>query len=149
MSCDGINLKFDELAYYVHKNIECFINGLSVPFYVINSSSLFIQVSVKNSTLNIQVKNIINYIVNSGFVLSALKKKVSNSTNTTQVLRSLGAQISSYNSSDYGISDQISVPPINSGFVSYVASTRIVFPDNYASSEPKKIIAINDYNIPQ
>lgn len=104
-----------------------------MPFYVINSSSLFVQVTAKNTTLKIQIKNIINYIVNNGFVLSALKKKVSNSSNTsnTQALR---AQMPSYNASDYGISDQTTVPPINTALEAYIAQTRLIFPDNYASS---------------
>lgn len=95
----------------------------------------------------IKINNIINYLQNNGFTLYTLKTKTTTTTNSTSNSTRTSA-ITSFNISNYGLTDQVYVPSAVVGYQAYSAETRIILPDNYVSSGVKKIIAINDYDIP-
>lgn len=95
----------------------------------------------------IKISNIINYLQNNGFTLYTLKTKTITTTNSTSNSTRTSA-ITSFNISNYGLTDQVYVPSAVVGYQAYSAETRIILPDNYVSSGVKKIIAINDYDIP-
>lgn len=95
----------------------------------------------------IKINNIINYLQNNGFTLYTLKTKTTTTTNSTSNSTRTSA-ITSFNISNYGLTDQVYVPSAFVGYQAYSAETRIILPDNYVSSGVKKIIAINDYDIP-
>lgn len=95
----------------------------------------------------IKISNIINYLQNNGFTLYTLKTKTTTTTNSTSNSTRTSA-ITSFNISNYGLTDQVYVPSAVVGYQAYSAETRIILPDNYVSSGVKKIIAINDYDIP-
>ena len=145
-NCDGVHIKFDQLAYYLHRNVKCLVNNVEVSHYLINSSSLFMQVAEKTPILKIEIRNAINYIENTGFVISSMKKKVASPVSSSGVR--LGGVNLQYNPADYGVADQLIVNAAANSFISYNAQTRIVFTDNYVGSGEKKIIAINDYTLP-
>lgn len=99
----------------------------------------------------IKINNIINYLQNNGFTLYTLKTKTTTTTNSTTNSTNNSTRtsaITSFNISNYGLTDQVYVPSAVVGYQAYSAETRIILPDNYVSSGVKKIIAINDYDIP-
>jgi len=99
--------------------------------------------------MNVEIANIINYIQNAGFTIRTLKKKTSiDSTSTGKLKSSLKSSIVSYTPSLYGIMDLITLQTAPISFVPLNSHARIIFPDNYLSGAPKKIIIVNVDDLP-
>lgn len=104
------------------------------------------EVVNKRATLKVEISKVINYIKSGGFVISSLKKKSVGDPNvSSSLLASLQVQ---FNPSDYGVADQFTSNSSNVIFTPLNAQTRLIFPDPYISSTPKKILAINDFSLP-
>lgn len=99
--------------------------------------------------MNITISNIINYLKSDVFTIITLKKKAySTSSVNNYDVHKLSSSPTIYNAADYGLTDMQVVQAASSNFIAYNAATRIIFPNNYASSGVKTIMAVNDYDIP-
>ena len=115
---------------------------------LINSYSLFVEVgSYRSETMNLEIKNIINYFENSPFTIHTVKRKTAEEIESDGLLQSSYSD-EKYESQNYGILDLFESSQPISTFTPSKPQIRIILPDNYVSDKEKTIIAMNDDEIP-
>lgn len=95
--------------------------------------------------MTVSIDEVINYLQPNAFTLITLKRKMISTTSSSKLQKTTSIL---YNPADYGMTNVQIIQPFSNSFVAYNAATRILFTDNYVSSNPKTIKVMNDYTIP-
>lgn len=94
--------------------------------------------------MTISIAKIINYIENGPLAIRSVKQKTEEEKQASLNILKSSYNSEIYRSADYGILDLFQSDQSNIVFVPSSPSFRIIFPNNYVSSQEKTIIAIND-----